>query len=140
MGRHHGYIIFTWHHTQLRKKRLGQRVTWPVRVQHDKQIAGLKRRAYIPGASSWAPSLHEWWLCRQPGPCLIPSAGTAQRRCDPSASAPTFSLSSARGSISAAVVMDGGWRWGQKNQNTTQLASRLLEGAELSSSSRLAGP
>lgn len=27
---------------------------------------------YTPGAFSWAPSLHEWWLCRQHGPYLIP--------------------------------------------------------------------
>lgn len=38
---------------------------------------------YIPDAFSWAPSLREWWLCRQRGPYLIPLAGTAQRQCDP---------------------------------------------------------
>lgn len=37
---------------------------------------------YSPGAFSWAASLHEWWLCTQLGPYLIPLAGIAQRQCD----------------------------------------------------------
>lgn len=56
------------------------------------RYGGIKVHTYTPDAFSWAPSLHEWWLCRQHGPYLIPLAGIAQRQCDPWAFAPTFSL------------------------------------------------
>lgn len=56
------------------------------------RYSGIKVHTYTPDAFSWAPSLHEWWLCRQHGPYLIPLAGIAQRQCDPWAFAPTFSL------------------------------------------------
>lgn len=68
--------------------------TEPTKAQqcHPMCKGGKKGSTYTPGASSWAPSLHEWWLCRLHGPYLIPLAGTAQRQCDPWAFAPTFSL------------------------------------------------
>lgn len=55
----------------------------PERKEGNAAIKMKKDYTYSPGASSWAPSLHEWWLCRQPGPYLIPLAGIAQRQCDP---------------------------------------------------------